>query len=311
MDAYLEVSPKKRKKWPWVIGLSALALLIVAELTLRVAFGFCDAVLYRTDKNFEYIPIPQNRVRFGNRSFYNSFSQRNDEITPADSILIDGFGDSVLNGGTLIDQDHTATAKLTRYLSARRGVPVKVLNIAAGSWGPDNCFAYLRHYGDFHCKSMFLVVSSHDAFDDMTFAPTVGVDPEHPATQYTFALWELIDRYVWPRLLHRKKQENLFIDKRTPGVPFNTGFAAFFHYCDSAHIPLLVYLHAERGEVLAGQYDDQGQMIIDSCTAHHIPLVKELDYHLAPALYRDIIHFNDEGQERMFEILRDKVLPST
>jgi hypothetical protein len=285
-----------------------LILFIAAEIILRKVWGFCDAPLYRADNHFEYILKPnQLCYRFGKKSYYNSYSQRNDEITPQDSIIIDGFGDSVINGGVLSDQDSIATTKLSKYLTAKYGKKVLVLNIAAGSWGPDNCYAYLQQYGNFHCKSMFLVVSSHDSFDDMTFEPTVGKDPEHPDKQYTFATWELIDRYVIPRIFKKKGDTtNLFINKQTGDIPFNSGFRDFFRYSAANHIPLFFYLHAERGEVKMGRYNNQGQMIIDTCNYYHIPLIKEMDYHLTLADYRDNIHLNDKGQEKMFEILRNQ-----
>lgn len=44
-----------------------------------------------------------------------------------------------------------------------------MLNISAGSWGPDNCAAYLKHYGLFGAKAMSLLVSSHDAMILWTF----------------------------------------------------------------------------------------------------------------------------------------------
>ena len=300
------MKPKMTPRTLVLAGSIVLLSMTTLELVLRRAYGFCDAVLYRADPEFEYIEVPQDRWRFGKRSFYNSLCQRNEEITPADSIVIDGFGDSVIDGGTRCDQDSLATTKLSHYLSGKYGVPAKVLNIAAGSWGPDNCYAYLRHYGNFHCKSIFLVVSSHDAFDDMTFEETVGVDPEHPAEQYTLAISELLHRYILPRLFHKSRPENLFINKRKKDTPFNSGFMAFQRYCDSARIPLLVYLHAERGERLEGRYDEQGQMIIDTCAKYRIPLVKDLDYPLPLSVYQDKIHFNEAGQERMFEILKER-----
>lgn len=300
--------PKNRlSKWILFSCAGLICLLVASEVLLRTVWGFCDAVLYRSDKDFEYIEIPQKRVRFGKLNYYNAFSQRNGEVTAQDSVIIDGFGDSVINGGAMVDQDSLATTKLSKYLSERDHTPVKVLNIAAGSWGPDNCFAYLKKYGNFGCKKIFLVVSSHDAFDDMTFEKTVGVDPEHPDRQYHLALWELLDRYVIPRLRHKAASEQLFINKRQDNTPFNSGFGDFFHYCADRKIPLLIYLHAEKGELAQGKYDDEGQMIIDTCRKYQIPLVKDLDYHLSPEVYRDKIHFNNRGQQAMFAILRDSL----
>lgn len=281
-----------------------LGLLIVAELILRFGFGFCDAVLLRTDPDYEYIAIPQTRHRFGNNIFYNSFSQRNKE--PQDSSIILGFGDSVINGGTQTDQDSLATTHLSEFLTNKYSNHYLVTNISSGSWGPDNCFAYLKKQGNFGAKGILLVVSSHDAYDDMNFIPVVGKNPDFPDKQYSFAIVELIDRYIIPRIFKKRVDENssLAINKQTASTPFNTGFENFKKYCDSTGIPLTIYLHADKTELIAGNYNKQGLEIVNFCTRQNIRLIKELDYHLQESVYRDNIHLNSAGQRDMFEILK-------
>jgi len=280
-------------------------LLLILEIGLRVIFGFCDAVLLRTDPDYEYIAIPQKRHRFGNNIYYNSFSQRNAE--PTDSSLVLGFGDSVINGGTQTDQDSLATTHLSEYLSKKYSRPYLVTNISAGSWGPDNCYAYLKKQGNFGAKGMLLVVSSHDAYDDMNFMPVVGKNPDFPDKQYSLAIIELFDRYIIPRIFKKKVDENsqLVINKQTVSTPFNSGFENFKRYSDSAHIPLTIYLHADKTELISGTYNSQGLEIINFCTRQNIRLIKELDYHLQESSYRDNIHLNSAGQRAMYEILKE------
>ena len=74
-----------------------------------------------------------------------------------------------------------------------------MLNVSAGSWGPDNCAAYLRHYGLFDAKAMFLLVSSHDAHDNMDFGPVAGVHDSYPDKQYCPAIAEPPSRHTPPR----------------------------------------------------------------------------------------------------------------
>ncbi|MCD0486853.1 hypothetical protein LPB86_01345 [Pedobacter sp. MC2016-14] len=294
-----------------IILLSTIILILITEISLRWIMGLDNAVLYRRDKDFEYIPIPQEVVRFGKRNFYNAYSQRNDNITSKDSIIIAGFGDSVINGGTLSDQDSLATTKLTKSLSKKYKKPVKVLNIAAGSWGPDNCFAYLKRYGDFKCQKILLVVSSHDAFDNMTFENPNQIDPRHPEEQYKLAVIEVLYRYILPKIFgkHRTSTtEPFFINKRTKSTPFNPGFNSFYNYCKNKNLPFIVYLHSDTSEAKRGKYNEQGQIIINFCKNHNIDLVKELDYNIPiDSCYRDPIHFNDHGQQKMFEILESKL----
>ena len=286
---------------------------LLVELILRSKYGFTDAVLMREDKNFEYISVPQNRFRFGKKNYYNEYSQRNTSINPTDSIIL-GFGDSVLNGGTQTDQDSLATSLLSSYLSKKYSKKVLFVNISAGSWGPDNCYAYLKKYGNFGAKSILLVVSSHDAHDNMTFEKVVGVNVDYPDKQYKSALMEVADRYVYNRYIKSifqpksdsilTKNNSLLISKYHKGMAFNAGFAKFKQYADSCHLPLLVYLHAEKEELKTRSYDQEGQEIINFCKNQKINLVKELDYNFKPNDYRDEIHLSEAGQHHLFTVLK-------
>ena len=127
--------------------------------------------LYAASDKYEYMALPnQCGVRLGNRYYYNVFGMRSDEVNPHKKHIL-GLGDSVIYGGVQTDQDSLATS----LFSAETGM--QMLNISAGSWGPDNCAAYLKEKGMFNAKGIFLLVSSHDAHDNMDFMPVVGVHP--------------------------------------------------------------------------------------------------------------------------------------
>ena len=158
-----------------------IVLLFILEVFLRQYFGFCNTVLIREDADFEYIAQPnQDRFRFRNHIKYNSFSMRSEAVDSA-AVLILGFGDSVINGGVLTDQDSLATTILSDSLTKIHRNKIQFLNVSAGSWGPDNCFAYLKKYGDFGAKSIYLFVSSHDAYDNMNFEKIVDVSESLPS----------------------------------------------------------------------------------------------------------------------------------
>ncbi|TGE04303.1 hypothetical protein [Hymenobacter fodinae] len=309
-------APVSSRRKYFIVGGFLLFGLLLMEGVLRKVYGFTDAVLMREDKDFEYIPIPQKRYRFLKNNFYNSYSQRNREITAADSEVILGFGDSVLNGGVQTDQDSLATTLLTNYLTKKNKQNILVTNIAAGSWGPDNCYAYLKKYGNFGAKKILLVVSSHDAYDNMNFEKIVGVIPSYPTKQYAFGITELFDRYLYPRYIAQyiapqetktpSKNDNLLISKYQEGMHFNSGFSHFAAYADSAKIPLLIYLHADQEELKRGAYNSQGAEIIAFCAQHHIPLIKELDYAFQEDDYRDGIHLSDKGQRHLYSILKSQ-----
>lgn len=302
------------------IVLCLLALVLAVEFTLRLAFGFCDAVLYQPSQAYEYIAQPnQHRYRFFSHIDYNSYSQRSEEPDTAKTIVL-GLGDSVLFGGTMLDQDRIATTLFSKETG------MQMLNISSGSWGPDNCAAYLREKGTFGAKAMVLVCSSHDAFDVMSHVPVVGIYPNYPAKQYQLAVWELLDRYLLPRLKGLFHQPQLAdpdaqvlmqsaTKEKTSGLTaqgvaqksliFNPGFDQLKRIADARHIPLIVYLHAETGELLAGQYKDGGFLIKEWARRNNVRIVEGLHEGETKDMYRDIIHFNEKGQRHLANRLKN------
>ncbi|WP_168354610.1 hypothetical protein [Palleniella muris] len=293
--------------------LAVLVLLLCIELILR-CFGFCDALLYRESPSYEYIALPdQDRYRFGAHIKTNSFSQRNSEEPDTSRQIILGLGDSVLFGGTMTDQDDLAST----LFSLETGM--QMLNISAGSWGPDNCAAYLKEKGTFGAKAMVLVCSSHDAYDRMSHVPVVGKFPNYPDRQYKVAIWELLDRYIipklakyWDRTMHRldpdetvaNHVENAVVQPKSPmEYPINDGFGELKAIADSMEIPFLIYLHAEKGELEAGEYNDMGKAILQWAEENNVRCVKGLEDGETPAMYRDGIHLNEDGQKHLAKCL--------
>ena len=286
--------------------------IICVELFLRVHYGLCDAVLMRTDDDYEYIAKPnQRRKRFGNRVFYNSFSMRNDELR-SNSTRILCIGDSILNGGTLIDQYDLATSILSERLSTNLKTYIQVLNISAGSWGPDNCLAWLKKHGDFGAKAIILVVSSHDVHDTMTFVPVVGHSKSYPSRQYSLAIFELWDRYLFPHtnIFHQTKasKEDEFRREHhieQTNIAFNPGFEGILNYSKEHGIPFAIYLHATLYELNVNAYDKDGQAIINFCKEHGIPLMMDLKEGLSKQCFykEDYMHYGKDGQRLMADIL--------
>lgn len=283
--------------------LAVVLLVIATEVVLRVGFGFCDAVLMRADAHYEYIAqASQERNRFGHHIQYNSRSMRSTE-PDSTAVVILGCGDSVINGGSLTDNDSLATTMLGQRLTEAWGRRVQVLNISAGSWGPDNCAAYLANTDLPRASALILFVNSHDAHDNMSFKNVVGVRKHFPAEQYASAIVELVDRYVLPRFVKPTAmvEDELGIDKGEEG--FNTGFAALKAYANTRGIPMLMYLHAERSEIKAGRYNEQGEEIIRFAEVDSIPLIRDLDHGATVDELRDNIHPNEAGQRRIAEIM--------
>ena len=80
-------------------------------------------------------------------------------------------------------------------------------------------------------------------------------------------------------------------------------FDALKHIADSCGIPLIVYLHAETGELETGAYNDMGQDIIHWCNTANVRLVKDIESE-KPDMYHDAIHFNEKGQRHLADVLK-------
>jgi hypothetical protein len=293
---------KKKKKI--IIGIVILIILAASiEIYLRCYWGFCDTVLTQESDKFEYIAqANQNRFRFRKHVRYNEYSMRSDSLKSSDSIRILGFGDSVLNGGVQTEQDSLATSLIENELTQEYSKSIRCFNISYGSWGADNCYAYLKEKGDFDADLIFLVVSSHDAYDNMDFQKVVDVHPSFPSKQYKFAIYELIDRYVLPRILQKKDMG----DHIVKGNVFNSGFLSFYNYSQERGIPFFIYLHPDKKEIQEGKYDEQGDKIIEFCTENNIQLLKGIEYE-NESLLRDIIHLNEHGQGILANVLLPEI----
>jgi len=300
----------KRMRKLLVITSVLLIALIVVEVALRKLYGFGDmSILFQEDPAFEYIAKPnQDKVRFGNKVVYNEFSMRSLPLSDKDKCIVLGFGDSIINGGTVIDQDSLATTITENQLRSEIGDGVRFLNISAPSWGPDNCAAYLNKYGSFNAKMIILFVSSHDAHDNMTFEKTVGVHESYPEQPYPLAVLEVMDRYIKPRIfgmMNDQKGNDLMINN-VEGQ-FSPGFDFFKNFAEKNNIPLVICLHAEREEVEAGKFNSQGEEILSYCAANNIPVISGLQIGEDGGDFIDYIHLNEKGQARWAKAWYQKI----
>jgi hypothetical protein len=301
---------RKVRRLLLVLLVVAIIAIVGAEIALRKILGLGEmTILFQEDSAFEYIAQPnQDKLRFGNRVIYNNYSMRSLPLSDEDECVILGFGDSVLNGGTLTDQDSLATTIVEKKLRQETGKGFRFLNISAASWGPDNCAAYLNKFGSFNAKMIVLFVSSHDAYDNMTFEKTVGVHQSYPDHPYPLALFELVDRYIKPRIFGSGTDgaptDALMISK---GNEFNKGFAFFKDYSEKHNIPLIVCLHAEAKEIEAGAYNAEGTEILAYCKEQGIQVIQGLEIGEQLSDFRDHIHINDSGQRRWAAVLYPEI----
>jgi hypothetical protein len=281
-------------------GLALLLLLALIEIMLRVIWGFGNPALYSASEEFEYIYAPNQKVtRFGNTIQTNSFGMRSPEPASDDSIRVLYIGDSVINGGTQTDQDHLSSNLLAESLSKLLHKKVNVLNISAGSWGPDNAAAFLKKYGTFNADAMILVFSSHDAFDTMNFEEVVDNNIHYPGHKPLSAISEVILRYLTPYAISifdvsGNGSGKLMINNQRQ--LFNSGWKDLLSIAASDSIPVYAVLHAEQAEIMKGEYNRYGRMILDTLKAHHVPYSTDIALGISGDCYRDFIHLNDKGQ---------------
>ncbi|CAK6696875.1 hypothetical protein [Synechococcus sp. CBW1107] len=189
---------------PRLARCAAFALLVAGsalaglELVARFGIGLGTPPLSVADPLMEYAFVPDQAVmRFHNRIAINRYGMRSPDFPPARPVgqrrvLI--FGDSVLFGGSTLNQEEIATSLIARRL----GPGVVVGNVSAGSWGPGNWLGWVRRHGLLNATDVVLLTSSHDLFDHPTFAPLNPLT--HPTSNPPSAAWELWQRYLRPHL---------------------------------------------------------------------------------------------------------------
>ncbi len=188
-----------------IVVASLFALLALVEVYARFVMGLGDPPLWIEDREIEYLPQPSTSYRrFGNRISYNAYSMRSRDFPRSKSdpaeVRVLVVGDSIVHGGSNMDQDALATTLLEKRLSDELGRPVVVGNISAGSWGPPNFLAYLRRFGLLEADEVAFVVNSRDYADAPTFEP---LDASRPQRKPRFALQELYEKYI-PRYVKRR-----------------------------------------------------------------------------------------------------------
>ncbi|HRE73149.1 MAG TPA: hypothetical protein PK637_04560 [Flavobacteriales bacterium] len=290
-----------------VKGLLGVALVLIAlELVARFYFGLGRLPVYVEHERYEYMFAPNQDVwRFGNHVLTNEFGMRSASPLASDSIRILKFGDSVINGGAHIDQDSLSSTLLEKQLSDDFGKPVRVLNISAQSWGPDNAFAFLQEHGDFNTDLIILVFSSHDLHDNMHHQKVVGEKRAWPSKQPLCALTDAWSRYAWPWMQRKMGMEtdeyDYFLGFDDSKV--NPGWEQFIRYSKEKNIPLIVYLHPEQSELKSKTYNKYGIEILNLLQKDTVSVIKGIETIRDRSCYRDNVHLNEKGHRKLAEAL--------
>ena len=182
-----------------ILLLAMIAGIVILELALRRFAGFGNPLIYISDPDIGYLLAPSQKTRrFGNWIEINQYSMRGSEITlkpTENTIRILLLGDSIVNGGWWTDQADILSVQIQQQLTTEN-MAVEVLNMSANSWGPPNQLAYLQKHGIFHSEIVVLVINTDDLFSKVPNPFIVGGDRNYPDKRPTFALEEVLTRYL-------------------------------------------------------------------------------------------------------------------
>jgi hypothetical protein len=275
---------------------------ILLEAILRL-FGFGHLPIYHESVKYEYALEPdQAFTRFGNYFYINAAGMRSDELQQNEWRILK-FGDSVLNGGIATDQSDLASNILQSGLKNEKK-NLRVLNVSAGSWGPDNAFAWLKAHGHFDAEILVLLFSSHDWQDQMTFRDVVGRVPFYPEEQPFLAISDAL-HWSYSRLFDTVEWAELpTIRKAPPTGDHNLGWVRFLAFAERQNIPLVVYHHANVKEIEKDEWNDNGRLLQDFLKKNRITYTSGFEAGFEKDDYRDEIHPTDEGQAKIAAALQ-------
>jgi hypothetical protein len=252
----------------------------------------------------------QNINRFGNNFFINPEGMRSAPLSEGEWRILK-FGDSVLNGGMATDQSELATTILEERFQEMES-NIRVLNVSAGSWGPDNAFAWMQTNGDFDANVIVLVFGSEDWQDQMSCRDVVGNVSYYPKEQPVLAITDAY-RWIISRFVIDTEWDKLPL---TPGCEpkkfsHNSGWDDFIAYTAAYGIPLIVYHHPDRQENQEQAWNAKGKELEAFLIENNVLSISGLASGFEESDYRDEVHPNAKGQAKIakaiYPILRKTV----
>jgi len=293
----------RASEWPrrmTALLLAGVTILLAGEAFCRFVLGLGDPPLAMVHPQIEYLFKPDQQLRrLGNQISYNRWSMRSAHFSPQKKpgeLRVMVFGDSVINGGALVDQKDLTTSILEDALEEALGVRVVVGNISAGSWGPPNWLAYAEQFGLFDADIVAIVASSHDYADVPSSEPVVGVSPDMPEDRPWSALAEGITRYL-PRYIPSLSRQ---VPPKTQPSPHDIAWAlaaldTLIGLAQTNGAQVICAQHLEVTEVTYGKPLPGHDAIRDVCRHAGVEPF-DIEGHGTPRLhYRDSIHLSSDG----------------
>lgn len=298
---------KKRLRWKQLL-IKAGLLLILTELIFRFGFDLGSKALYVEDEYCEYKLAPnQNFTRFHATYITNNYGMRSGSVSKKDKKRVLLIGDSVLNGGSRIDQDDLLSTKLQVFLNNISKDQIGVYNISAGSWGPENAYQFVKNYVDFKFDMAILIFSSHDYNDNMHHRKVVGEQVPWPDKKPISAITDAFGNYFIPKLnsvlgTTADHYLNGFDDSE-----INPGWLAFNNLFKKSKIKYLTYIHPDKKELQNNSYNEKGKKLVHYLDSLDIPIINGLNYEKA-ANYSDNIHVTKESHLILADVMFNAIL---
>lgn len=306
------------------IGLAVvLGLLVIAEVGLRLSYGFGNPLVYITDPEIGYLLAPNQRTRrSGNRIEINQYSMRSGPIEksrPSGTFRLFLLGDSIANGGWWTDQAKILSSLLATQLQSspigQSFNQIEVLNASTNSWCPRNEVAYLRRYGTFESQVVVLLINTDDLFGTAPTSVPVGRDRYYPSQKPPLALIEVLTRllpYSPPPEMAQVNAEKG--DRVGANLAAIQEIGAIVQNSQARLLVAMTPLKREIGPPGPKDYElTARQRLLEHTQSLNIPYIDFLPIFNAvqtpESLYHDHIHINEWGNQRVSEEIL-KYLPS-
>ncbi|MFT5916022.1 MAG: hypothetical protein ACI81T_002526 [Bacteroidia bacterium] len=278
-----------------------LLAIIVTEICLSTFLGLGNPPLYVHGNSYGHIYAPnQDLIRFNARTLTNSYSMRSEELSKEDDVRIIKIGDSIVNGGALIDHEELSSTLMEKKLQQIYSSRIRVLNISAGGWSPQNQYAYLQKHGIFNSKIILVEWNGEDLFSKEIFENKIEqISPNMPNEKPTFAISELLFRYVFPEIQGKAYDGKASFTKNTSKLSRNdNGILNIIDLSREKKIVLIVYIHPNKKELDAKRMDARGQDLIKLLRSENVITYNGLEI-MKPSYYRDEIHINKDGHQAL------------
>jgi lysophospholipase L1-like esterase len=285
------------------------------EWFLRWQFGFGNPPLVYLNDSYGYAFRPsQDLRRFGKRVYYSKEGLRSEELREG-AVKVLCVGDSVTNGGMTTDQAETYPYRLEDRLRSK-GLNAQVLNLSAGGWAIGNELEFLKSHGIFGARAVILEVGSDDFSQKTSTSASVAGNPSFPTHAPPSAIYELLVRYLNPRLRRAMGTSKVASDPHSEGDPAECrrllGEMIRYVLTQGAHPVVMVMPNTT--EVATGKYvQDHLGAVSELCRPTDCEPVDAMrDLHAAfeagPKPFRDAVHPNEAGNQIMAKVVWQAVM---